>query len=118
MVPWEIWTFDFPAEGPHPCVIFSNPARLAHPAFDRVNVLLCRTLRGALNRELKSTEVILNRADGPDWETLCRVDALHFVAKVGLRERRGVPRAAKADLPADAPAPSVRVLNGILIPYP
>ena len=45
MAPWEIWTFDFPVEGPHPCVIMSNAARLANPAFEHVNVLLCRTLR-------------------------------------------------------------------------
>ena len=90
MAPWDIWTFGFPAEGPHPCVIFSNAARLGHPSFERVNVLLCRTLRGAILRELKATEVILDRADGLDWETLCRVDALHFVAKAGLRDRRGV----------------------------
>ncbi len=90
MVPWEIWTYDFPTEGPHPCVIFTNASRLANPAFDRVNVLLCRTLRGPLQREVRPAEVILDRADGLDWETLCRVDALHFIAKSGLRERRGV----------------------------
>jgi hypothetical protein len=90
MAPWEIWTFDFPAEGPHPCVIFSNMARLAHPAFERVNVFLCRTLRGSLQRELKPVEIILDRADGLDWETLCRLDALHLVPKSGLRERRGI----------------------------
>jgi hypothetical protein len=71
-------------------VIFTNTARLAHPAFYRINVLLCRTLRGTLQRELKVTEIILDRADGLDWETLCRVDAVHFVLKSGLRERRGV----------------------------
>jgi hypothetical protein len=86
---WEIWTYDFPTEGTHPCVIFSNAARLANPAFDRVNVLLCRTLRGPLQRELRAAEVLLDRADGLDWETLCRVDSLHFVPKAGLRERRG-----------------------------
>ena len=90
MAPWEIWTCDFPVEGAHPCVIFSNAARLANPAFDRVNVFLCRTLRGPLQREAKAAEVILDRADGLDWETLCRVDALHFVSKSGLRERRGL----------------------------
>src|SRR2546427_10654869 len=90
MAPWEIWTYDFPVEGAHPCVLFSNAARLAHPDFDRVNVLLCRTLRGPLQRELRPTEIILDRVDGLDWETLCRVDALHFVLKSGLRERRGV----------------------------
>jgi hypothetical protein len=81
MAPWEIWTYAFPVEGPHPCVIFSNAARLAHPDFDRVNVLLCRTLRGPLQRELRLTEIILDRADGLDWETLCRIDALHFILK-------------------------------------
>lgn len=90
MTPWEIWTYDFPVEGSHPCVIFSNPARVSHPDFDRVNVLLCRTLRGPLQRELKATEILLDRADGLDWETLCRVDALHFVLKSVLRERRGL----------------------------
>lgn len=90
MSPWEIWTYDFPVEGPHPCVIFSNAQRVANPAFDRVNVLLCRTLRGPLQRALRPVEVILDRADGLDWETVCRVDAMHFVSKAGLRERRGV----------------------------
>jgi len=90
MAPWEIWTYAFPVEGPHPCVVFTNAARLAHPAFDRVNVLLCRTLRGPLHRELKPTEVVLDRADGLEWETLCRIDAMHFVLKSGLRERRGL----------------------------
>ena len=90
MAPWEIWPYDFPVEGLHPCVILSNAARLANPAFDRVNVLLCRTLRGPLQREAKPAEIVLDRADGFDWETLCRVDALHFIAKFGLRERRGI----------------------------
>ena len=90
MSPWEIWTYDFPVEGTHPCVIFSNASRLAHPAFERINVLLCRTLRGPLQRELNVAEILLDRADGLDWETLCRVDAVHFVSKSGLRERRGL----------------------------
>ena len=82
--------YDFPSEGAHPCVLLSNAARLANPAFDRVNVLLCRTLRGPLQRELRAAEVMLDRADGLDWETLCRMDSLHFVPKSGLRERRGL----------------------------
>ena len=57
MAPWEIWTYDFPVEGAHPCVLLSNAARLANPAFDRVNVLLCRTLRGPLQREMRLAEV-------------------------------------------------------------
>jgi hypothetical protein len=90
MAPWEIWTYDFPVEGPHPCVLFTNALRLSHPDLDRVNVLLCRTLRGAANRPLKPVEVLLDRADGLDWETICRVDLLHSVAKAGLHERRGI----------------------------
>lgn len=90
MAPWEIWTFDFPVEGAHPCVLFSSAARLGNPAFERVNVLLCRTLRASLSREVKAAEVILDQADGLEWPTLCRVDALHFVSKSGLREKRGV----------------------------
>jgi hypothetical protein len=90
MAPWETWMYEFPVEGAHPCVIFSNRARLGHPAFDRVNVFPCRTLRGPLQRELKPAEVLLDTADGLDWETVCRVDALHFVMKSGLRDRRGM----------------------------
>jgi hypothetical protein len=86
MAPWEIWTYDFPIEGS----IFSNAARLAHPDCDRINVLLCRTLRGIPQRAPKPAEIVLDRADGLDWETICRVDALHFVPKSGLRERRGL----------------------------
>jgi hypothetical protein len=79
--PWEIWTYDFPTEGVHPCVIFSNAARLANPPFDRVNVLLCRILRGPLQRELRAAEILLDRADGLDWETLCRVGQPPFRAE-------------------------------------
>lgn len=89
MAPWEIWTYDFPVEGAHPCVIFSNSARIAQPDLDRVNVLLCRTLRGPVRRELKLIEM-LDQVDGLDWPTLCRLDALHLVPKAGLRERRGL----------------------------
>jgi hypothetical protein len=35
-------------------------------------------------------EILLASADGLDWETLCRVDALHFLVKSGMRDRRGV----------------------------
>src|SRR5213593_810576 len=90
MAPWEIWTYDFHTEVVLPCVVFSNSSRLAHPNFYRINILLCRTLRGTLQRELRSAEVILDQADGLEWQTVCRVDAMHFVLKSGLRERRGV----------------------------
>jgi hypothetical protein len=89
MAPWEIWTFDFPVEGTHPCVIFSNAGRIGSPALSHVNVLICRTLRASLTRPMKPTEIVLDQADGLEWPTLCRVDALHLIPKAGLRERRG-----------------------------
>ena len=58
-----------------------------------MNVLLCTTLRGAGAKArasgLKKTEALLDRADGLDWERLVKCDALHFVRKSGLRQRRG-----------------------------
>jgi len=52
-----------------------------------VNVLLCTTQRS--NRPPKETEVRLNSADGLDWETLCRCDALWLVEKSKLKGKRG-----------------------------
>lgn len=52
-----------------------------------VNVLFCTTQRA--NRPPKETEVRLNGADGLDWETLCRCDALWLVEKSKLSRKRG-----------------------------
>jgi hypothetical protein len=52
-----------------------------------VNVLFCTTQRA--NRLPKETEVRLNGADGLDWETLCRCDALGLVQKSKLSGKRG-----------------------------
>ena len=93
MRPWEIWTFDFTEEDSHPAVILSNQARIDNPDIERVNVLFCTTLRGAASKEraahLKKTEALLDRADGLDWLTIVKCDALHFVKKGGLYQRRG-----------------------------
>jgi hypothetical protein len=89
MGPWEIWTYDFEDEQTHPVVIFSNPVRVANPDLERVNVLLCTTMRGHRHWNAKAHEVILNSADGLDWATRCRCDAFYYVPKLKLRERRG-----------------------------
>ena len=93
MKPWEIWTFDFTEEETHPAVILSNQDRSDNPDVERVNVLFCTTLRGAgakeRARQVKKTEELLDRADGLDWQTLVKCDALHFVKKSGLYQRRG-----------------------------
>ena len=98
MKQWEIWTFDFTEEDTHPVVIVSNPSRIASPDLERVNVLFCTTLRPsdhARAENLKKNEVLLDEADGLDWLTLCKCDAMHFVKKAGLRSRRGIVAPAR-----------------------
>src|SRR5512140_2692216 len=90
MSPWEIWTYDFDEEQSHPVVIFSNPVRVANSDLDRVNVLLCTTMRGPKRWTPKPHEVVLDGADGLDRATRCRCDALYYVLKTKLRERRGI----------------------------
>jgi mRNA-degrading endonuclease toxin of MazEF toxin-antitoxin module len=90
MAPWEIWSYDFDVEGAHPVVIFSNAARVSNAGLEQVNVLFCTTLRREEQRAPKPHEVILDAADGLDWATRCRCDALHFVPKTQLRAKRGL----------------------------
>lgn len=90
MAPWEVWTYDFEVEQTHPVVIFGNSVRVAHPEIERVNVLLCTSLRGPAHRQPKPHEVILDSADGLDWPTLCRCDALYYVPKAKLHQCRGI----------------------------
>jgi hypothetical protein len=99
--PWDIWTFDFTEEDSHPAVVLGHPDRLNHPQIERVNLLLCTTLRAQDATEraqrLKRNEVLLDQADGLDWLTIVKCDALYFVRKSGLYQRRGsvcLPRRA------------------------
>ena len=85
MSPWEVWTFDFPDAGAHPAVVISHPDRVRNAAF--VNILICSTHRA--NRPPKPIEVLLDETDGFDWPTLCRCDAIYFVPKDKLYQRRG-----------------------------
>jgi mRNA-degrading endonuclease toxin of MazEF toxin-antitoxin module len=82
---WDIYTYEFPNAGPHPAVIVSHPDRVERS--EMVNVLICSTQRPG--REPKDTEVRLNGADGLEWETLCRCDALWLVQKSKLTMKRG-----------------------------
>ena len=85
MKPWDIYTYEFGEAGPHPAVIVSHPDRVSKAAW--VNVLFCSTQRA--NRAPRETEIRLNGADGLDWETLCRCDALWLVEKSKLTRKRG-----------------------------
>ena len=98
MKQWEVWTFDFTTEDTHPVVILSNNSRIASPDLERVNVLFCTTLRrsdGTRAKNLKKNEVLLDDADGLDWLTICKCDAMHFVKKSALYSRRGMVTPAR-----------------------
>ena len=88
MKQWEILLFPFGEEGAHPAVILSNDERCQNPDLKRVNALLCTSAK--VNREPKSTEVVLDQADGLDWRTMVRCDAVHFLPKDQFQNARGV----------------------------
>jgi mRNA-degrading endonuclease toxin of MazEF toxin-antitoxin module len=85
MKPWEIWTWRFPDAGEHPAVVLGTDERLRLKP--RVSVILCSTQRAMRRPELH--EVILDEADGLDWETLCKCDMVYAAAKSDLVKRRG-----------------------------
>lgn len=83
---WDIASFDFPAPvGEHPVVIISNPDRAGRAKV--VNVLYCTTQRQS--RPPGPDEVLLNGADGLDWETYCRCDHIFSVEREKLKARVG-----------------------------
>ena len=85
MKQWEIYTFDFAAEGTHPAVIVSHPDRIANA--QTINVLLCSSHR--VTRSPRKCEVLLDREDGLDWEAVVRCDIMYQINLIHLRQRRG-----------------------------
>jgi mRNA-degrading endonuclease toxin of MazEF toxin-antitoxin module len=82
---WDIWTFDFPDKGPHPVVLISH-----HDRCDRgkvVNVLFCTSQRQA--RSPHTYEVLLNSADGLNWESFVICDLIYAVPSDALHDFRG-----------------------------
>src|SRR5688572_5365801 len=82
---WEIWTYDFPEKGPHPVVIISHPDRCARGKV--LNVPYCTSQRQA--RVTQPQEVLLNSADGLEWETFVICDVIYAAPSELLRDRRG-----------------------------
>jgi mRNA-degrading endonuclease toxin of MazEF toxin-antitoxin module len=81
---WDIFLFPFTEEQPHPVVILSIDERAA--ARKHINGLVCVTLRG---RPLALHEVLLDQADGLDWESAVRCDLIHLLERDRFVERRG-----------------------------
>lgn len=85
MKQWDTMEWEFP-HGRHPCVIISTNDRCSNPALPTVNVLACQSQRA--QRGARLNEVILDAADGMDWETLCRVDFVWVAPKAELTRTR------------------------------
>jgi len=79
--------FPFTRERRHPAVIISNDETCQNPDVEEVNALLCTSAR--VNREPKSTEEVLDEADGLDWKTMVRCDRIHLLPKGRFQERKG-----------------------------
>jgi len=91
MKQWDIWTCDFADAGPHPAVIISHPDRAARAPL--VNVLIGSSQKAS--RPARENEVVLNGADGLDWETLVKCDLLYLVEKERLYRSRGTVTAVR-----------------------
>jgi mRNA-degrading endonuclease toxin of MazEF toxin-antitoxin module len=82
---FDIWRFIFPEKGEHSVVLISHPNLCANAAF--VNVLYCTSQ--PQSRQPRSQEVLLNGADGFDWETFCDCSRMYLVDTSALFEKRG-----------------------------
>ena len=85
MKPFEIYMWQ--PQGwpePHPSVVVSHPDRAVRKPI--VEVVLCATRRAT--REALPSEVILDEADGLDWETICHCDLIYAAPRADL-ERKG-----------------------------
>ena len=82
---FEVWRLVFGERGEHPCVIISHPDIAARSKW--INVLYCTSQRQS--RPLKPYEVLLNGADGMDWETFVDCSSMWLVDADKLFGKRG-----------------------------
>lgn len=86
MKPWEVYQWEFP-HGEHPAVIISPHDRCVNPDIETVNVVGCSSQRA--NHKPEAHEVMLDREDGLEWESLARCDVLYLARKRELIRKRG-----------------------------
>jgi hypothetical protein len=91
MKPWDIYTWDFPEAGIHPAVVLGTDLRVGQKP--KVSVLLCSSQRA--NRSPEIFEVMLDKADGLDWEALCKCDLVYVAPVKALTQIRGVVSPAR-----------------------
>jgi mRNA-degrading endonuclease toxin of MazEF toxin-antitoxin module len=79
--------FPFSRERRPPAVIISNDETCENPDIEEVNALLGEPAR--VNRGAKSTEEVLDAADGLDGKTMVRCDQIHLPPKARFDDRKG-----------------------------
>jgi mRNA-degrading endonuclease toxin of MazEF toxin-antitoxin module len=82
---FDAWRIVFPTRGEHPVVLISHPDRCARAAI--VSVLYCTSQRQS--RKPHPFEVMLDSADGMDWETFCDCSHIYSVESSQLFGKRG-----------------------------
>jgi mRNA-degrading endonuclease toxin of MazEF toxin-antitoxin module len=82
---FDVWRFRFPDKGEHPVVLISHPDICARAAV--VNVLFCTSQRQSRNPY--PYEVMLDGADGMDWESFCDCSTMYAVKSDQLLGCRG-----------------------------
>jgi mRNA-degrading endonuclease toxin of MazEF toxin-antitoxin module len=88
---FHVWEYEFPGlltpdkGGSHPVVLISHPDRCKRMKY--INVLFCTSQRQ--NRQPYPYEVLLDAADGLDWETFCDCSMLWAVDASKLTHHRG-----------------------------
>jgi mRNA-degrading endonuclease toxin of MazEF toxin-antitoxin module len=83
---FEVWRMVFEDKGgEHPVVLISHPDICARAKV--VNVLFCTSQRQS--RQPYPHEVMLNGADGMDWETFCDCSTIYAVKSASLFGKRG-----------------------------
>lgn len=82
---FQLWRFVFEDKGEHSVVLISHPDICARAKV--VNVLYCTSQRQ--NRKPYAHEVMLNGADGMDWESFCDCSVLYAVESSLLFGKRG-----------------------------
>jgi mRNA-degrading endonuclease toxin of MazEF toxin-antitoxin module len=82
---FDILRYEFPERGEHSVVLISHPDICASAKM--INVLYCTSQRQ--NRKPQPYEVLLNGADGFEWETFCNCSTVFLVPSEKLFGRRG-----------------------------
>ncbi|HEY3761051.1 MAG TPA: type II toxin-antitoxin system PemK/MazF family toxin [Verrucomicrobiae bacterium] len=82
---FDIWRFDFPERGEHSVILISHPDICDKGKM--VNVLYCTSQRQG--RKPYPYEVMLNGADGFEWETFCNCSTIFLVPSEKLFGKRG-----------------------------